>query len=349
MQPFSPGPVRALCLASVLLAGTGQAQSGWTDAAPLPSPRQEIYATTHDGTIVTAGGLAERASAVRDDVLAFDPRTGAWRALADLPAARHHVTLSTLGDLIYAVGGFSGAFPDWKPEASAYAYDTETGAWSALPDLPVARGEHVAAVAGGRLYVIGGRVAGTSGAATFQAHRDTGRVDVFDPETGVWTRGVDAPTARNSAASAVIDGRIYVVGGRQYLGLPGGGAANVNVAALEVFDPATGLWSVRAPLPQAAGGLAAAAIDGRLYVVGGEQWTPTKAVYADAWVYDPAADAWEALPDLGVPRHGLAAAAVDGRLYAIGGATETGAGDVAAVETLDVAPRSLSPRQEPSR
>ncbi|APX13998.1 hypothetical protein BWR18_18550 [Tateyamaria omphalii] len=303
----------------------------------MPSPRQEIYATTHEGLIFTAGGLAEGASAVRDDFLAYDPTSDSWRELPDLPAARHHITLSTLGDVIYAVGGFSGGFPDWRPEASAYAFDLARGEWRDLPNLPVARGEHVSAVADGRIFVIGGRVGGTEGAASFTEHRDTGRVDVFDPATGMWSRGIDAPTARNSAASAVIDGQIYVVGGRQYLGQADGSGVNVNVAALEVFDPETGLWSVRAPMPRGAGGLAAAAVDGKLYVFGGEQWSPSQEVFADGWVYDPATDAWAAMPDLNVPRHGLAAAAIDTRIFTIGGATETGAGDVDAHEMLTVA------------
>lgn len=326
----------AFVTGALLLGGVAHAQSSWSDAAPLPSPRQEIYATTHNGLIFIAGGLAERASAVRGDFLAYDPRTDSWQELTDLPAARHHITLSALDDAIYAIGGFSGAFPNWKPEASVFFYDFETAQWSAVPDLPVARGEHVSAVVEGRIYVIGGRVGGTASAATFQDHRDTSRVDIFDPESGMWSRGVDAPTARNSAASAVIDGRIYVVGGRQYLGQPNGNAANVNTASLEVFDPETGLWSVKTPMPQAAGGLAAAAVGGRFYVVGGEQWTPTKTVFADGWVYDPNTDSWDAIPDLNVPRHGLAAAAIEGHIYAIAGATETGAGDVTAHEVLTV-------------
>lgn len=339
MRQSLTGPVKTFCvMGALLLGGAAHAQSSWSEAAPLPSPRQEIYATTHDGKVFTAGGLAERASAVRGDFLAYDPRTDNWQELANLPAARHDITLSAHDDVIYAIGGFSGAFPNWKPQASVYAYDFETARWSALPDLPVARGEHVSAVVDGRIYVIGGRVGGTASASTFMEHRDTSRVDIFDPETRTWSRGVDAPTARNSAASAVIDGKIYVVGGRQFLEQPGGKVANVNSASLEVFDPETGLWSVKAPMPQAAGGLGAAAADGRLYVVGGEQWTPTKEVFAEGWVYDPATDKWGALPDLNVPRHGLAAAAIEGRIYAIAGATETGAGDVDAHEVLIIAP-----------
>lgn len=327
-----------LCAAGGLSLGSVvYAQPGWSDAAALPSPRQEIYATTYNGMIFTAGGLAEGASAVRDDFLAYDPTADSWEALPDLPAARHHITLSALDGVIYAIGGFSGGFPDWRPEASAYSYDFEAAGWTDLPDLPVARGEHVSAAVDGQVYVIGGRVPGTEDAATFTAHRDTSRMDIFDPQTGLWSRGADAPTARNSAASAVIDGQIYVVGGRQYLGQTDGSGVNVNVTALEVFDPATGLWSVRAPLPQGAGGLAAAEVGGLLYVFGGEQWSPNRQVFADGWVYDPATDSWDAMPRLNVPRHGLAAAAIDGRIYTIGGATEVGAGDVTTHEVLTVA------------
>lgn len=134
--------------------------------------------------------------------------------------------------------------------------------------------------AAGKIYVIGGRVGETRNAA---------------------------PTARNSAAGVVIGDKIYVVGGRQYLEQPNGDAANVNVASLEVFNTKTGLWSRKGPMPKAAGGIAATALDGKLYVFGGEQWTPTKEVFANGWVYDPSADAWESLPDMKTPGHGAAA------------------------------------------
>lgn len=333
-HPFFP-TMPTLCIAgAVLLAGSAQAQPSFSDAAPMPSPRQEIYATTHDGLILTAGGLAEQASAVRDDFLAYDPAADRWSALASLPAARHHITLATVEGTVYAVGGFSGAFPDWKPEPSVWAYVVDTGAWRTVADLPLARGEHVSAVVDGRLYVIGGRVPGTPSAATFGAHRDTARMDIFDPQAGTWSRGPDAPTARNSAGSAVIDGKIYVVGGRQFLAQGDGEPANVNVASLEVFDPASGLWSVGAPLPQGAGGIAVTSVDGQLAVFGGEQWTPTREVFAQGWLYDPATDAWAATAGLNVPRHGAAAASLGARIFVFGGADAVGAGDVATNEAL---------------
>jgi hypothetical protein len=49
-------------------------------------------------------------------------------------------------------------------------------------------------------------------------------------------------------------------------------------------------------MPQAQGGVAATAADGKLYVFGGEQWVPEHEVFEESWVYDPKTDRWEALP-----------------------------------------------------
>jgi N-acetylneuraminic acid mutarotase len=58
----------------------------------------------------------------------------------------------------------------------------------------------------------------------------------------------------------VLAGQIHVLGGE--------GRAAV-FATHEVYDPATDRWSVAPPLPLARHGLAAAAVDGALYVIGG--------------------------------------------------------------------------------
>jgi hypothetical protein len=64
--------------------------------------------------------------------------------------------------------------------------------------------------------------------------------------------------------------------------------------------------------------LAAAALDGRIYVAGGiAQWGTTTAFEA----YDPATDRWEELPPLPEAVHHLAAAATNDRIYITGGYT----------------------------
>ncbi len=142
------------------------------------------------------------------------------------------------------------------------------------------------------------------------------------------------PTARNSHGAAVIDGKIYVVGGRRTIIDGNGGVTIENLAVLEVYDPETDTWTTRAPMPSAQGGLAAVAYSGKLYVFGGEEFSPQHKVFSNAWVYDPKGDRWAALPELPTPRHGLAAAVVAGKIYVFGGADRVGFGAVSTNEAL---------------
>ncbi len=306
----------------------------WTQAAPASLARQELYPEVLDGKIYVAGGLLSPATGYSAHFEAYDPKADRWTQLATLPEARHHIALAAAGGLIYGVGGFSGGFPNWRAQASVYVYDPKKDAWQSGVNLPVPRAEAVIAGLDGKVYLIGGRVRATPGATTFNDHADTARSEVFDPATRQWTRIPDAPTARNSAASGVIDGKVYVVGGREARKQPDGSLMQVNVPNLEVYDPGTKRWETRAPMPQGQGGLGAATSGGKLYVFGGEQWVPEKKVFANGWVYDPKNDRWDALPALPTPRHGLGVAAIGNRIHVFGGGTAVGGG--AAVATHEV-------------
>lgn len=300
----------------------------WRQAAPASLARQELYPEVLDGRIYVAGGLLSPNTGYSAHLEAYDPATDRWTRLATLPQARHHIALAAVDGLLYGVGGFSGGFPNWRAQADTYVYDPASNRWRDGVALPQPNAEGVVAALDGKVCVVGGRVRAHPDARHFNAHVDTARGVTFDPAHGRWSPIADAPTARNSAASAVIDGLLYVVGGRQALPQPDGTLRQVNVAHLEVYDPAHDRWTVRTPMPQAQGGLAAAAAGGRLYVFGGEQWVPEQKVFADCWVYEPRTDQWAALPPMPTPRHGLGAAALGHRIHVFGGGRRVG-GDAA--------------------
>jgi N-acetylneuraminic acid mutarotase len=310
----------------------------WSKAAPASLPRQELYPEVLNGKIYVAGGLLNPNTGYSAHFEAYDPAADAWTQLATLPEARHHITLSAVKGTIYGVGGFSGGFPNWQAQPTVFAYDPSANTWTRGVDLKLARAEGVAAVVGDKLYLIGGRVRAAGNSRHFNDHIDSVRNEVFDPVTRQWSLRADAPTLRNSAASAVIDGKIYVVGGRQFLKNADGSPRQVNVANLEVYDPSLDRWEKRASMPQAQGGLAATAANGKLYVFGGEQWVPEQKVFAESWVYDPKTDKWDALPPLPTPRHGLGAAAVGNRIYVFGGALRTGGNTATATHEVLVLP-----------
>jgi len=78
-------------------------------------------------------------------------------------------------------------------------------------------------------------------------------------QQGHWTRGADMPTVRTDPAAAVVDGRIYIIGGSSVDG---------STSAVEAYDPMTDTWTTRADMPTPRRGLAAAAVDGKIYAIG---------------------------------------------------------------------------------
>ncbi|MEV4759097.1 S8 family serine peptidase [Micromonospora sp. NPDC049559] len=111
------------------------------------------------------------------------------------------------------------------------------------------------------------------------------------------------------------------------------GAAPVS-AAPQVDEA----WARVADLPAAIYDNAAAALDGKVYSVGGGTNTGNE---RKAWVYDPEANSWSALPDLPTARAKASAVAVNGKLYVLGGWSASGA-PVASVDVYDPASNAWS-------
>lgn len=176
--------------------------------------------------------------------------------------------------------------------------------------MPTQRSAGVAVVIDDRIYVVGGRPPRGNDFA------------VYDPRQDTWTTLPDLPTARNHIAAAAIDGVLYVVGGRF-----GGGFQSEMTDVLEVYDPATGEWTTRSPMPTVRGGINGIAANGCFYVWGGEGQTDTHpmGVFAEVEVYNPVNDAWQRLDPMPVPVHGVTGAAfVDGWVHIPGGGTAVG-------------------------
>ena len=79
-------------------------------------------------------------------------------------------------------------------------------------------------------------------------------------------------------------------------------------------------------------GLAAAAVDGKLYVMGGHDGQNG---LSSVERYDPAKNAWEAVAPMSAARYAPAAAVVEGKLYVMGG--HDGQNRLSSVERYDPA------------
>ena len=187
-----------------------------------------------NGKIYIVGGLLSPNTGFSAHFESYDPVKDTWTVLRPLLETRHHITLSAVNGLLYGVGGLTDGFPDWRAQPTMFIYNPGFNTWTKGTDLPVARAEGISAVVDNKIDLIGRRVRATEDAWLFNDHTDSARNEVFNPATKRWLALANAPTPRNSAASAVIDGNIYVVGGRKFIKNADGTTRQVNVANLEV-------------------------------------------------------------------------------------------------------------------
>jgi len=309
-------------LAFVIWTGEAFAQGKWVKLAAFPEPAEELLGASAGGKMYVFCGLAPGWKPI-GMVYEYDPAGDKWTKKKPMPLASHHVSFTEYKGKIYAFGGFvlpqSGP-AGWVPIDKAWEYDPATDSWKALAPLPTKRGSPVAVTVGDKMYVIGGSTPGPKETSVPLpgTHWALGSVEEYDPAANTWRQRSPMPTSRNHAIAGVVNGKIYVIGGR--VGAAGISAAS-NTNVVEQYDPATDSWgTVRARMPTARSAMASGVHGGRIYVTGGEfQDSQMMATFRSLEAYDPATNNWTILPNMPVGRHGLAGAVVGNRLHMVSG------------------------------
>jgi N-acetylneuraminic acid mutarotase len=321
--------VIAAVLAASFLASAAHAQK-WSRAAPFPEASEELYGIAAGDKFYAFGGLAPGWTP-KGLMYEYDPAGDTWTKKKSMALALHHPAWVELNGKIYLFGGF--VKPEkgptaWQPIDNTWEYDPATDTWKALAPMPSKRGAAVAAVVGGKIYVIGGAGLHPGSKETSlhpaRPHRSLDTNEVYDPATNTWEKRQTMPTARNHASIGVVSNKIYVIGGRL-------GAAfitkAVNTGIVEEYDPATDQWGVmKASLPNARSASAYGTYKGKIYVAGGEERSggPWQRTFRAVEAYDPRTNTWSLLPDMTFPRHGLAGGILNGKFHLVSGDAASG-------------------------
>lgn len=125
-----------------------------------------------------------------------------------------------------------------------------------------------------------------------------------------WTTLEPMPTARAGIGVAVVDGKIYAIGGTYD-----------SLGETEEYDPATNTWTKKTSMPTPRMWVGIAVVENKIYAIGGDSgnWEVGIAPTNVNEVYDPATDTWETLTPMPTPRMNLEANVVNGKIYVIGG------------------------------
>ena len=141
---------------------------------------------------------------------------------------------------------------------------------------------------------------------------------------GEWKVLNDLPTARQELAAAVLNGKIYAIGGLD---------ADVRATStVEVYNPVTNTWATAADIPSANHHNAAAVAAGKLYSFGG--------LSKSTAVYDAINNSWSLVAPSFYGHPGTAAVGViDDKIYVAGGSA-----DGTALEVYDPVANTWTPR-----
>ena len=288
----------ASSLSTFLVPPAEATEDSWATKAPMPTARASFGVAVVNGKIYAIGG-SNYDSGILDINEEYDPATNTWATKKPMPNPRCKFGIAVYQNKIYVIGGKNRTE---EVTGANEVYDPLTDTWETKTSMPTIRCSLCANVVDGKIYLIGGYRGSPPDLITFNVN------EVYDPSTDSWTTKAQVPTAVFSYASAVVNNKIYVIGG-------------FDCSLNQIYDPETDTWSFGASIPTAVHSAATGATTGvvapkRIYVLGG---TGGLVPISLNQVYDPEGDVWTTGARMPSPHANYGVAVVNDMLYAIGG------------------------------
>jgi hypothetical protein len=293
----------------------------------------ENYTGRHECSFVQAGDkfylLGGRENSKTLDI--YDYTSNSWLSLANsAPFEFNHFQAIEYQGLIWVIGSFkNNSFPSESPTENIWIFDPANQEWIQGPAIPTSRqrGSTGLVEYNDKFYIVGGNTNGHNGGyvAWF---------DEYDPATGIWTILEDAPRARDHFHAAIIDDKIYAVGGRLSGGV--GGTFKPVISEVDVYDLSLKSWTTLpsgSNLPSPRGAPAVVNFNDKILVIGGEvqdeliyNVSTTDAVKVTE-EFDPSTGNWVRKADLNSERHGTQALVSGNGVFILGGSPNLAGGN----------------------
>ena len=260
-----------------------------------------------------------------------------WIQKTEIPTSRIGAAKAVVNGKIYLIGGITYSNrggPGMSPLSIVEVYDTRTNTWHKGTDMPTPRSSVRGAAVDGKIYVFGGwnqnKVRGI---------KQKKIVEVYDPETDTWERKRDMTSFRSFGA-AVVDGKVYAVGGSIFNEFQRKWEATDIV---EVYDPATDRWKKigKMPAQPKRESFSTAVANDNIYVIGGKDRDLARLgnqmYLASIEEYNPRTNLWRKVTDMPFLKLAYATASAGNQIYLIGGygLDDKARGQLASVDVYD--------------
>ena len=222
----------------------------------------------------------------------YDPGTNVWTNEAPMVNGRNNCTATLLqnGNILIA-GGYDEDGGGYLNTAEIYAPNTVT--WSSTSAMSGVRAHHTATLIKDENGKVGVLVVG----GYKNPYNYLNTAEIYDVNSKAWTSVNPMKyTRKEHTATLLNDGRVLVVGGKSSRN------SSDILNSVEIYTPATGLWSDAAPMLSKRYTHAATLLpDGRVLVTGG---TNSDGRLNTAEIYDPVSNKWTYVNSMSDSRSG---------------------------------------------
>ncbi|XP_076033386.1 kelch-like protein 8 isoform X2 [Oratosquilla oratoria] len=275
--------------------------STWRCGIPVPSaPRTDEYSglnvlpvmrnargypavAVQDNCVFVLGGQTNNNFLASCEMYNVEKNT--WTPLPDLPYALHAASAVFLDGRLYLVGGRSFN----RYEDSTMVYHPQQQTWLERGRMDLGRGHAGVGGLNGVLYAVGGVGADAKITATCEK---------YDPISDMWTPIAPLNEARAYHSVAVVDNRVYAMGGYD-------GVHWLN--SVECYDPLKDAWSPAPPMVSSRSSFGVTVSDGRIYCLGG--FGGSQALNS-VEKFNPRTNKWHCVTSMQLRRLALVAATV---------------------------------------
>lgn len=282
--------------------------SQWKTMAPLSSPRGNAPAVLLNGKFLLIGGYGTTFLSTVDQ---YNPVSSTW---SDTTIRMHGLFFlflcfspplvsSKCFVCLSASPSLSCVLPFVLMFLNLFFYSWACFVLGVVAAaMPSALSAHMAMVAQGKVFVIGGSNLTSVSHAVFS----------FDPESLLWKTEASC-TVRTGGCGASLNGLIYVFAGHSQMTDPG---VAFFTTSSEVYNPATRAWTPLRSIPSVRRFCSAVVFRNSILVIGGVNATANSDAVE---LYSPAANEWTKLPPLLSARYSFAAVVLPSCVLVMGG------------------------------
>ncbi|XP_068452467.1 kelch-like protein 38 isoform X2 [Clinocottus analis] len=198
----------------------------WRTAEPMLTPRFAHQSVSYLHFIFVLGGLGPDRR-LTDSAERYNSMFNQWEAMAAMPEAVLHPAVAATNQRIYVFGGEDVL---QNPVRIIQVYHIARNMWSRMENRTVKNVSAPAAVVDDNVFIIGGY---------------TRRMIAYDTKANRFIKRADLKDRRMHHSAAVLDGKVYVTGGRRVAGHD----VIEDSDGFECYDPKTDAWTSKGTLP----------------------------------------------------------------------------------------------------